>query len=391
MTKREIRQAQESVVASIRTADAVSSSELEKDHEEEQHEEERGLHVETIPPKSLVVIWMLMAAELGFDLVTTIIAFAATIGDQDCCGHTIYLGPLPLTTTIPFFLLILTELSFLGRAILLTLWPSVFGNGSDESDSESTLDEEGFEVKLSNEEDGSCDTRGNDSEASETQVGSTVKISVSHEPNDQVQVVGDSNDRIVNTTGKGKKEKKACSFQRVLCCCLRWNAKLTLHALNLLTLLNPFFGCLIAWMLLYKSDKTEAFIVLGLEGFSIILHFVAVRLEGGLRTWCSRLIHSITLLPFLISVVLMLVYLREGGVCYVVESQLFLFSGCEVCPDTLQPPVNGMCGNVTLAGTGGVVDDFENLSWNNLGSLAERGAYQDEYCSEKVNFCFYSF
>jgi hypothetical protein len=160
----------------------------------------------------------------------------------------------------------------------------------------------------------------------------------------------------------------------------------------MLTLLNPFFGCLIAWMLLYQSNKTEAFVVLGLEGFSIIIHFVAVRLEGGLRTWWSKLLHSVTILPFLVSVTLMLIYLREGGVCYVVESQLFLFSGCEVCPETGTPPdENGMCGDIELTGAGGVVGDLEHFDINNLGALTDRGALQDTYCSEKVNFCFYSF
>jgi hypothetical protein len=340
--------------------------------------------IEAVPPKSLVLIWILMAAELGFDLVTTIIAFAATIGDQFCCGYTIHLGPLPLSTTIPFFLLILAELSFLCRAILFTLWPSVFA--SDHSDSSTSDEDEGFEVKLSNGStpavsvDGK-DGNSNDSEREEMQIGSTVKLQVSHEPyHDQVEET------------ESRRKPKKCSLRGLLCCCLRWNAKLTLNALNLLTLLNPFFGCLIAWMLLYQSNKTEAFVVLGLEGFSIILHFISVRLEGGLRTWCSRLIHSVTILPFLISVILMLVYLREGGVCYVVERQLFLFSGCAVCPDTLQPPdANGMCGDVALDGTGGVVQDFENLSWNNLGSLTERGAYQDTYCSESTNYCFFSF
>lgn len=167
---------------------------------------------------------------------------------------------------------------------------------------------------------------------------------------------------------------------------------MVLSVLNMLTLLNPFFGCLIAWMLLYQSDKTEAFVVLGLEGFSIILHFVAVRLEGGLRTRWSKLIHSVTILPFLVSVILMLIYLREGGVCYVVESQLFLFSGCEVCPETGTPPdENGMCGDFALTGAGGVVGDLENFDITNLGALTDRGALQDSYCSEKVNFCFYSF
>lgn len=343
--------------------------------------------VEVQPPKTLVFIWVLMAVELGFDLVTTIIAFAATYatGDQYCCGHTIYLGPLPLSTTVPFFLLILAELSFLGRAILLTLWPSIFA--SDDTSSTTSEEDEGFEVKLSNKSTSASTADGKDedsrgSEREEVQAGASVKLQVGHSPN--------NDDEVEEATARPKNRKGGLG--KFLCCCLRWNAKLTLTALNMLTLLNPFFGCLIAWMLLYQSDKNEAFVVLGLEGFSIILHFISVRLEGGLKTWCSRLIHSVTILPFLISVTLILVYLREGGVCYDVQRQLFLFSGCAVCPDTLAPPdLDGMCGDTALEGSGGLAEDFGSLQWNNIGSLAERGAYQDSYCSETTNFCFYTF
>lgn len=190
---------------------------------------------------------------------------------------------------------------------------------------------------------------------------------------------------------------------------------MVLCILNLLTLLNPFFGCLIAWILLYQSDKTESFIVLGIESLSIILHFISVRMEGGLRTWYSKLLHSIAILPFLVTVTLVLVYIREGGVCYSVEKEMFSFSGCEICPDTLLPPdINGMCfestsdgggGNYTsssiysLAGSGGFLQDVQNLGnitgikdiQNNFANLIDRGADQDSYCSPDTNFCFYKF
>mmetsp|Transcript_15146 Transcript_15146/g.24508 ORF Transcript_15146/g.24508 Transcript_15146/m.24508 type:complete len:396 (-) Transcript_15146:72-1259(-) len=356
--------------------------------------------VEAVPPKSLVFIWILMAAELGFDLVTTIIAFAATIGDQYCCGNTIFLGPLPLTTTIPFFLLILAELSFLGRAILLTLWPSGFGD-PEWANSAEEKEGAGFEVELAEARTGTEDP--DSSEERDMPVTTCGKANEGSEKEDE-EIELSARDGVAVSMGQCKeyepqyigaansKNDAKFSLRRLLCGCMKWKARVVLNVLNLLTLLNPFFGCLIAWMLLYKSDKNEAFVVLGLEGFSIILHFISVRLEGGLRTWCSRLIHSITVLPFLVSVILMLVYLREGGVCYVVESQLFLFSGCELCPDTFEPPdANGMCGNATLSGAGGVVEDFENFDITNIGALAERGAYQGSYCSEKVNFCFYPF
>jgi hypothetical protein len=322
--------------------------------------------IEHTPPKSLVVVWILMAAELGFNLGTSIIAFAATVGTAYCCNEQIYLGPLPLTTTIPFFFLILTELGFLTRAILLTLFPSKFGGGSSSNTKNGRRDDtiedgQGFEVKLQTTE---SEHAGDDH-------------------NDVVAQVA-----AATTTSSSSSQRLFC--RRFFCGCLKWNAKMVLMVLNFLTLANPFFGCIIAWMLLYQSNKAESFVVLGLEGASIILHFVSVRLEGGLRTWYSKIIHSISIVPFFITVILMLVYLREGGVCYVVEEEMFKFSGCEVCADG-NPPVDGMCGDTALAGTGGIFDEVQNVNIANLAALADGGAKQASYCSESTNFCWYPF
>lgn len=418
------------------------------------------IHAEVVPSKSVVVIWILMAVELGFDLITTAIAFASTLGKQDCCGYTVYLGPLPMTTSLPFFFLILAEITFLGRAILLTLWPSTFearrvafhGTDDDDDDDENVDDphQVGFEVTLAatkddeesgsredngekdeddtsdvkdsdgsvevddetNEEDGSTttekaaeteieeDTSGtNEEETSETKQPE----SPAADPDDAKSQQGeeelhqDKAPEFVDTNAKPPKNESW--WKRLCCCLLRWNAKMVLSVLNLLTLLNPFFGCLIAYILLYQSDKTECFVVLGIESLSIVLHFVSVRMEGGLRTWWSKALHSIALVPFLVTVILVLVFLREGGMCYSVESELFLFSGCEVCPDTLAPPVEDMCGNSTLEGLGGFRQEFKELGdsfgsfgeLKNIANIARRGAEQGDYCSEQVNFCFFEF
>ena len=344
--------------------------------------------VEYQPPKSLVIVWTLMAAELGFNLTTSVIAFISTVGTAYCCDEQIYLGPLPLSTTIPFFFLILTELAFLTRAILLTLFPSKFGHqqqqgtstssssGGDISNDDDDVGQ-GFEVKMQSTD---VDQESNDDDKEQVDSGNK-RQQRSH---DEPQYV----DRTQHRSSQHQQEQPFC--RRFFCCCLKWNAKMVLTVLNFLTLANPFFGCVIAWMLLYQSDKAEAFVVLGLEGISIILHFVSVRLEGGLRTWYSKLIHSVSLLPFLITVITMLVYLREGGVCYVVEEELFKFSGCEVCDD-MTPPVDGMCGDAALEGTGGIFGEVQNLELSNLAALADGGAKQDSYCSESINFCWYPF
>ena len=72
--------------------------------------------------------------------------------------------------------------------------------------------------------------------------------------------------------------------------------------LGFLVLLNPFFGCVIAWMLLYQSDKDEAFVVLGLEGASLMLHFISVWIEGSVKNCRTFLCHMIPLIPFLASI-----------------------------------------------------------------------------------------
>eukprot|EP00536_Pseudo-nitzschia_multiseries_P016818 jgi/Psemu1/292721/fgenesh1_pg.1247_\ len=403
------------------------------------------IHAEVNPPKSLVLIWALMAAELGFDLITTAIAFFSTIGKQDCCGHRVYLGPLPVTTSIPFFFLIATEITFLGRAILLTLWPSIFEarrvefHGNDGGDDENVFDDHqvGFEVTLTtskdddekskcqsnhdgddDDDDGNQNRNQNDedgtdkteiegdalqsrddekTERNEPKSPSSTSDADETIPQDEENVPRrDKTPIFVDTSAKPKQEN---CLRRTCCCFLRWNARMVLWVLNLLTLLNPFFGCLIAYILLYQSDKTECFVVLGIESLSIVLHFVSVRLEGGLRTWWSKALHSVALIPFLVSVILVLVFLREGGMCYSVESELFLFSGCEVCPDTLVPPVDGKCGNTTLEGVGGFQKELANLgnsftsvgALKNITNLAKRGAEQGDYCSSEVNFCFFEF
>jgi hypothetical protein len=282
------------------------------------------------PPRSLVLIWVVVSAELAFDLATTIIAFQALLGQDDCCNSKIELGPIPMTVTTPFFLLIVAELVFLFRAMLLTLWPAIMTGEKD----------------------------------------------VEHD--------------------EAQKKRSLCS--RLFCCCVKWNAKLILRVLNFLVLLNPFFGCVIAWMLLYQSDQNEAFIVLGLEGGSILLHFLSIWLEGSVRTCCGFLFHCIPLIPLIVSVTLVLVYLKQGGVCYLVKDKVFLFSGCENCPETGFPPIDNVCQfangtNYTLVDS----NLFELEDVTHLDALTDR-TYQRTYCAvehpegpQDVNFCFFEY
>jgi len=371
-------------------------------------------------------------------LVTTIMAFWSNRGTMDCCGQKVFTGALPIAMAVLFFFLIVAEIILLIRAILLTLWPSVYEKSrieahGDDQEQESEDAETKNEIhpsrtySESNPSDEDSGSNSPDRKATQSS-GQSKPIMKDRYPkrysgkrrlqSKQENVSGSGQ----SETGSGwvrdhsgwhqvnrkplnddfkdnrkpKQSKKKCHSNSTTkksnsdvvkgCCCgfLKWNSVIVLKILNLMTLANPFFGCVIAFIFLYTSDKTESFVVLGIESLSIVLHFVSVRMEGGLRTWQSRCLHSIVLVPFLVTIVLVLLFLREGGVCYTVETEMFGFSGCEICPDTLEPPIDGMCGNSTLAGSG--IIDFKNLK-----SIAERGAQQGSFCSADTNFCFLEF
>jgi hypothetical protein len=62
--------------------------------------------VEEKPHKSLVIIWIVVLAELGFDLGTTVIAFQYMLEDSDCREEEISLSPVPTSVAFSFIFLI---------------------------------------------------------------------------------------------------------------------------------------------------------------------------------------------------------------------------------------------------------------------------------------------
>jgi len=230
----------------------------------------REIKIET-PPRGVVLIWSLIAAELLFDLVTTGIAFAAFFSDpRVCCEEDIENNFSPLATSIPFAFLVIVELGFLLRAIRITLWPP-------------------------------------------------------------------------NMTEEELDPNRSC-FSKLF---FGSNPGIVVAIINLLTIVNPFFGFFIAWMLIYQSSEQEAYLVIGMECVSIILHFISVHYEGQARTFLSKLMHSLVIVPFVASGVLLSWYLQVQGICYNSELDLFWFDGCEVCPNGL-PPEDGLCPTTSL-------------------------------------------
>jgi len=146
-----------------------------------------------------------------------------------------------------------------------------------------------------------------------------------------------------NLTHEELDPNRSC-FSKLFC---GSNPGIMIFAINLLTIINPYCGFIIAWMLIYQSDEREAFFVIGMECVSIILHFISVHYEGQARTFANKVMHSLVILPFLATGVLLSWFLQVKGICYNSDLELFWFDGCEVCPNGLRPE-NGYCSTTTL-------------------------------------------
>jgi len=276
----------------------------------------RAIDYET-PPRSLVAIWAVIGIELTLDLITTAISFISFVQEPLlCCGDQIQHDNFHLGVTIPFFFLIVAEISFLFRAIFLSLWPR------------STYTMDG-EVTIEDEEEIASSDRA----------------------------------------GIGK-----------LMCCIDWSPKYIFWMVNLLTIINPYFGFFITWILMYQSDKNEALIVMGIEAASILLHFVAVHLENSAPTLKLKLMHMLAILAWLATIVMTFWYLQQGGVCYNSEISNFGFQGCEICPDGSKP-IDGPKCPYTQVFRGRNVTTYELVvGWTLKHSTI---------CEEDLQMCWY--
>mmetsp|Transcript_32020 Transcript_32020/g.77794 ORF Transcript_32020/g.77794 Transcript_32020/m.77794 type:complete len:371 (-) Transcript_32020:222-1334(-) len=245
------------------------------------------------PPKTLLLIWILMAAKLVLDLVTSAIAFTAFLEEPGlCCDTPINTGVGPLAIVIPFFLLVLLELVFLLRSVVLTLFPYL--------------------------------------------------------------------------AAADVENQKKCSLTS-------WNAKFCVWMVNILTIINPYFGLGISWMLMYQSDKVEALTVMGLELATIILHFVSVKLENAANTWLLKLMHASIVIPWLAGMSINVWYINRGGVCYDSALETFWYKGCEICPSGLQAVNGTLCPTVNLV-NGTNVTTYEDIPLWELGSATNCAA-----------------
>lgn len=369
------------------------------------------------PPKSLVIVWVVVMGELVFDMGTTMIAFRALGEESECCGSPVTVGSFPMLITTPFFLLVSSEIALLLRAILLTMWPDMmkpinlsYLDSDAESDAEDEgeankealeygedLKREGAAKKSVEDNIDVCDEdkeqATSDDKEQATPVNNDEKKLEHEEPSDR-NTEEDDKKQILNKQVKRRLKRR---FLKYCCCWLQWKARMLMHVLDFMVLLNPFFGCFIAWVLMYQSDKNDAFVVLGFEAASLVLHYISVYIEGGISNAFEFFMQGLLpLIPFTVAISLVLYYLKQGGVCYLVEDRVFKFSGCEVCIDGY-PPVDGICylkdgTNYTFVAT----DLLDVESYNTVDDLLSR-TNQVSYCAAQnpsgpdTNFCFFDF
>lgn len=201
-------------------------------------------------PKSLLIIWVVVMVELVLDLVTTMIAFRAFAEDGDCCGSPLTIGVYPALLTTPFFCLVASEMALLLRAILLTAFPKL-GQPIDIDDFASDVstveghEEQEEHYKAKQMESSNIEIAGDTMELSErkdnqgrapTSQNSTVPAS-----SEEIQNNTEANTACCYTTRTRKRIKRRVVVY--LCCWLQWKARLLMATLDLLVLLNPFFGC----------------------------------------------------------------------------------------------------------------------------------------------------
>ena len=254
------------------------------------------------PPKTLLLIWILMAAKLVLDLVTSAIAFKAFLEDPGlCCDAPINTGVGPLAVVVPFFILVLLELVFLLRSVVLTLFPYL--------------------------------------QAADVE------------------------------------NQKKCSLTH-------WNAKFCVWMVNILTVINPYFGFGITWMLMYQSDKAEALTVMGLELATIILHFISVKLENAANNIFLKLMHASILIPWFAGMGINVWYINQGGVCYDSALQTFWYKGCEVCPSGVRPVNDTWCPIADA--NGNLTSTYENVPlWEFKNSATD--------CAAETPVCWFEY
>jgi hypothetical protein len=278
------------------------------------------------PPRATVIGWNLVLIELVLDLVIAVIAFSAFSGSKrECCGESFQRGAIPWITTLLFFFLVLFEVVLLNRAIFVTLSPR-----SIKTTPTKTKDEE---IQSSSDDSHTFSTASTDD-----------------------------------------------PFTSIICCLSDWSPKFLMSVVNFMTILNPYFGFLIAWVLMYQAEKGYSVAVISFVAINIILHLLSLYMQksANKKLW-FKLVHGSILIPFLCTIIMAAWYVNQGGMCYHVGRESFSHKGCEICPNG-SPAVNGnLCGE-TIFANGDYQTTYEPFD---LGQLD-----QGSSCDDGRRACF---
>lgn len=171
-----------------------------------------------------------------------------------------------------------------------------------------------------------------------------------------------------------------------------------MQRLKIMTMLNPFFGFTISWILLSHAYRLQSLLVFSLQSCGLLLHLASSRLLGSFKTTKTGCFHLLPVVPFLVYGVLLLVFAGSGGICFLSDSKDYFFSGCEICPDG-KPTINGVCG----LEDGIVVTVTDPKPWEVKGGLFDAARAhpspmgQGTYCASEtqsgpvVSFCFFEY
>ena len=305
--------------------------------------------------RPLLVIYCCLLLATLIDLATTVIGFVIWARQGDCCGEQIQFSKYFIwCSSVPLFVLILVELVLWGKGVqLLILYRPRYGRNTQGT---------------------ALSTR-------------TLSIDAHAQRTDYAPgAVGGG------PTKSGNNLSKKVS---------RWTATFVAGIINAVTVFNPFFACVVAWMLLYQTSKLECFFVLGLEGVSLLLHFLSVWIvDQGKLSWKMTVFHSLPILPFIVILILTLVFLEQGGVCYLVDEEKFWYDGCRLC-DNGEPPIDGICtitervwSNYTDPNTLEEKSVAADVVRNVTLASSPWYATQETYCAEgasQARFCFFTY
>ena len=330
---------------------------------------DRALHKRRLEAnKTLLIMYCFLLLESLIDLTMTMIGFVIYARQGECCGERIKFSKMFIyASSVPLFVLILVELCLWGKGVQLLLCYRPRGRS-------------GTGTKLSTR------SLGDAGMSTRSLSGGYSARSFSAAP------ALPSREKANTPLGLAKEKKTGVR---------RWTARMVAHMINSVTVFNPFFACVVAWMLLYQSSKLECFLVLSLESASLLLHFVAVyHVDKGKISTCNLLFHALPVLPFLLVLVLTLVYLEQGGVCYVVDQEKFWYDGCRMCEDG-QPPIDNVCtitttvwNNFTDPNTGVYKTVAANVTKSYFLDSTPWYTHQDTYCAEgesQAKFCFFTY